>query len=69
MLQGYIPTHTTKVQNILQELFGEIAYNILKSHVLYTTYELTQLCISNLPMISATFILFMGWKESWFGQI
>lgn len=69
MLQGYIPTHTTKVKNILQALLREIAYHLLKSHVLYTTYELTQLYISNLSMISATFILFMAWKESWFGQI
>lgn len=60
MLQGYIPTHITKVQNILQELFREIAFNILKSFVLYTTYELTKLYISSLSMISATFILFMG---------
>lgn len=60
MLQGYIPTHITKVQNILQELFREIAFNILKSFVLYTTYELTKLYISSLSMISATFVLFMG---------
>lgn len=56
MLQGYIPIHTTKVQNILQELFREIAYSILKSLVLYSTYELTQLYTSSLSMISATFI-------------
>lgn len=69
MLQGYIFTHTIKVQNILQALFREIAYSILTRHVLYTTDELTQLYISSLFMISAFFILFIGWKESWFGQI
>lgn len=60
MLQGYIFTHTIKVQNILQALFREIAYSILTRHVLYTTDELTQLYISSLFMISAFFILFIG---------
>jgi len=64
MLQEYIPTHKTKVQNILQALFREIACSILTRHLLYTTAELTQLYISSLFMISAIFMLFIRGKES-----